>query len=160
VRVRPAVPADVERLAALERAGFDTPWTAGQIAEEIGFPEALVLVADPGPDADAASAPQTGAGAAGYAAFRRFDDEAELLRIAVAPDHRRSGVGRALIADGLTRLAGLGVTVCHLEVEAGNRPATGLYEATGFHKIGRRRGYYGSGRDALLYACAVRPGAA
>lgn len=145
VPIRPATPEDAARLAALESAGFDTPWTAAQISAEIAYPEALVLVAEAAPPP------------LGYAAFRRLATEGELLRIAVAPAARRCGLAAALIAAGLARLAGEGVELCHLEVDEANLPAIRLYEREGFHRVGRRRGYYPAGRDALLYARAIRP---
>ncbi len=40
----------------------------------------------------------------GFALFLRCLDEAELLRVAVAPEMRRQGVGAALVAEGLRRL--------------------------------------------------------
>jgi ribosomal-protein-alanine N-acetyltransferase len=145
VPIRPATPADAGPLAALEAACFDTPWKAAPIAEEIANPEALVLIAEDDPPP------------LGYAAFRRLATEGERRRIAVAPAARRRGLAAALLAAGLARLAREGVELCHLEVDEANLPAIRLYEREGFHRVGRRRGYYPAGRDALLYARAIRP---
>lgn len=79
--------------------------------------------------------------------------EAEVLTIAVAPAARGKGLGRMLLTYHLQRLAGLGVTSSHLEVEAGNGAAIKLYQGLGYAEAGRRKGYYvgpsGSG-DALV----------
>ena len=37
-----------------------------------------------------------------------------------------------------------------LEVEDGNEGAIALYAALGFTEVGRRRGYYGVGKDAIV----------
>jgi [ribosomal protein S18]-alanine N-acetyltransferase len=147
VAVRPAVEGDLAALCALERAGFDDPWSPPQLAAELRLPGALVLVA---------TAP--GGPLHGYAIFRTFAGEAELLRVATAPDRRRQGVARTLLAAGYAHLAAAGADIVHLEAEAANAAAIRLYESEGFHRVGRRVGYYGAGRDALLYARSLRPG--
>ena len=68
------------------------------------------------------------------------DDEFELLNMAVAPENRRQGHGRALLSEVLKRHKG----IWFLEVRASNSPALALYEALGFHRSGRRRDYYRS----------------
>jgi ribosomal-protein-alanine N-acetyltransferase len=89
---------------------------------------------------------------AGYAAFRHAAGEAELLRLAVVPGERRRGIAQALVAEGLERLEREGVQVCFLEVRVDNVSAVALYERLGFARIGRRRGYYRDGTDALIFA--------
>ena len=75
------------------------------------------------------------------------EDVVEVLRIAVAPDERRTGIGRQLMTKALDRCAGRTVL---LEVAAGNESARGLYASLGFEEISRRRGYYGDGEDAVI----------
>lgn len=74
-------------------------------------------------------------------------DVVEVLRIAVAPDRRRTGVGGQLMTVALQRCAGRTVL---LEVAAGNESAIGLYAGFGFAEISRRRGYYPGGEDAVI----------
>jgi ribosomal-protein-alanine N-acetyltransferase len=74
-------------------------------------------------------------------------DVVELLRIAVAPDERRTGIGGQLMTAALARCAGRTVL---LEVAAGNESAIGLYGGFGFEEISRRRGYYAGGEDAVI----------
>lgn len=153
VAVRRATALDVEAMAALEAASFALPWSGAALAASLAGTDALGLIAvTPG----AGSAPDDAAAACerailGYALFRRVLDEAELLRVAVAPAARRHGIARRLVGRGLGELAGGGVLVCHLEVRAGNAPAIALYEALGFTLAGRRPGYYSGGETALLF---------
>jgi ribosomal protein S18 acetylase RimI-like enzyme len=69
----------------------------------------------------------------GFAQYmRRFDAQAELVRIYVHPDHQRRGVGRALLASGLAAVATSGIKRCYVSVEANNAPARAFYERCGF----------------------------
>jgi ribosomal protein S18 acetylase RimI-like enzyme len=77
--------------------------------------------------------------------------EAELLRIAVAPEARGQGLGRALLEACQRDLAGEGLVLLFLEVRPTNAPAIRLYEACGWEPCGRRLRYYSDGEDALLF---------
>jgi [ribosomal protein S18]-alanine N-acetyltransferase len=74
-------------------------------------------------------------------------DVVELLRIAVTPGERRTGIGGQLMTAALSKCCGRTVL---LEVAAGNDSALGLYQAFGFEEISRRRGYYAGGEDAVI----------
>ena len=74
-------------------------------------------------------------------------DVVELLRIAVSPAERRTGIGGQLMTAALAQCAGRTVL---LEGAAGNDSALGLYEGFGFEEISRRRGYYAGGEDAVI----------
>jgi ribosomal-protein-alanine N-acetyltransferase len=139
--VRPALAGDLAAIVRLEDAAFKDAWPAEMLAGELSHPRALLLVAS----REEAEPP------AGYAAFRHAAGEAELLRLAVLPEERRRGVARALVAEGVERLLRAGVQVCFLEVRADNEPAIALYQRLGFAPIGRRRGYYRDGSDALRF---------
>ena len=72
----------------------------------------------------------------------------------VRPEHRRTGVGRQLVAAVLDRLRELpGLEIVQLGVTAGNEPAVALYEAFGFEAYGREPAAIrvaGSDYDELL----------
>jgi ribosomal-protein-alanine N-acetyltransferase len=93
---------------------------------------------------------------AGFLLSRRAADEAEILTIAVAPRHRRRGVGAALLGAQSRRLAELGARRLFLEVAEDNAAALGLYRGLGFREEGRRKGYYkradGPAANALVLA--------
>lgn len=74
-------------------------------------------------------------------------DVVDLLRIAVAPEIRRTGVAGQLMTEALAKCAGRTVL---LEVAAGNESAGALYRGFGFEEISRRRGYYAGGEDAVI----------
>jgi [ribosomal protein S18]-alanine N-acetyltransferase len=141
--VRPAVPADSTAIALLERDCFPHPWTELQVLGELTQPSPLCWVVD-APDTAMQSL-------AGYALFRRVIDEAELLRLAVEPAHRRRGLAEMLVERGIADLRAHDCGVAFLEVREDNLGAIGFYEATGWARAGRRRGYYPDGVAALLY---------
>ena len=99
---------------------------------------------------------------AGFAAFHRVMDEAELRNMAVDPELRRKRIARALLAEGFRILNSRGVARVFLEVRASNQPAIGFYRSSGFTLMNTRRDYYHDPReDALVMACtiAVHPSA-
>jgi ribosomal-protein-alanine N-acetyltransferase len=91
----------------------------------------------------------------GFSLFRTVAGEAELLLLAVDPDHQRTGIGRLLLEQFVDRARGSGATRVHLEVRDGN-PAVQMYRVAGFEPAGRRPNYYrgSDGRqfDALTLA--------
>lgn len=83
-------------------------------------------------------------------------DEAEVLTLAVAPAHRRRGLGHRLLAAHLAGLAEAGAGCLFLEVDAGNAPARALYASFGFAVVGERQGYYRSARQSPAAALVLR----
>ena len=75
---------------------------------------------------------------------------AELLRLVVAPAHRRTGIGTQLIVAGLEAVRQAGARAVTLEVGYGNDPAIALYQRLGFEQLTVRDDYYGPGRPALI----------
>ena len=137
--IRLAEPPDVELAAALlDQTGF-RGWGPAALAAAIDAPDQGLWVASV---------------VRGVALVRWVLDEAELLAIAVTPEHRRQGYARALLATVLTSLQTQGIRVLHLEVRARNRAARDFYAMSGFQCTGRRPGFYGDD-DAVLMARTV-----
>lgn len=124
-------------LAALHAACFTMPrpWEAGEIAALLADDHVFLC-----------SAP------AAFLLGRVILDEAEVLTLAVHPDHRRQGHARSLLDQFHARARARGAARAFLEVAAGNAPARGLYAAAGYLPVGRRPGYYhgADGRDDAL----------
>ena len=80
------------------------------------------------------------------------------LGLMVAPNHRRRGIGRALLARAVEWGRAAGIEKLELHVFPHNGPAIRLYEQFGFEREGLRRGHYrrrGELVDALLMAYSV-----
>ena len=87
---------------------------------------------------------------AGYLFARRATDEAEILNLAIHPDHRRRGLATALVTGALQDLAQAGARRVFLEVRAANYEAQAFYQTLGFALRGRRKGYYSLPREDAL----------
>jgi [ribosomal protein S18]-alanine N-acetyltransferase len=93
---------------------------------------------------------------AGYAGLDAQGDTADVMTIAVLPEHQGKGLGRALLAWLQERAAARGATNLLLEVRADNEPARMLYEQAGFVRISVRRKYYQPGDvDAIIMRKAL-----
>jgi len=88
--------------------------------------------------------------AVGFSLGRRIADEAEILNIAVRRDHRRHGIGMALLRKLLETLQREQVSQVFLEVRESNSAAIAFYEHLGFARAGRRPGYYREPNEAAL----------
>ena len=74
---------------------------------------------------------------------------AELQRIAVDPEHRRSGLASALLQSVVAAAVAGGADRLLLEVREGNDGAIAFYAAREFSEIDRRRRYYRDGSTAV-----------
>jgi ribosomal-protein-alanine N-acetyltransferase len=136
--IRPMLPADMDRVLAIERQCHGYPWPAEIFNDELAAPHAHIdLLEEEGE-------------IAGYLVWWLIAGEIEIQNVATALRHRRRGVGRQLMEHLLARAAELQVTRLLLEVRAGNAGAIALYRAFGFTDCGLRRHYYPDGEDALL----------
>jgi ribosomal-protein-alanine N-acetyltransferase len=142
---------DLEEVLALEAQLFgDEAWTPGQFWSELArVPETRWYAVARRPDDPRII---------GYAGVFVAGPEADVQTVAVAPAAQGRGVGgqlvRALADEALRR----GAALLHLEVRADNAAALALYGALGFVVDGRRRDYYGRGRDAVLMTARLPVG--
>ncbi len=148
--LEPLTPADLDEVLVIERASFPTPWSRGAFLYEMKQnPAARCWVAR-----GTGSAPSV----LGYVCLWEIAPELHITNLAVHPEWRRQGIGRALLAAILGDARRRGLTLALLEVRPTNAEALGLYERLGFHVIGRRKGYYfDTGEDALLMQADLTP---
>lgn len=119
-------------LAALHAASFSDAWDAAAIAALLASPGAFAFHSKDG-----------------FVLARMAGGEAEILTLAVAPQARGQGLGRALLQSAIARAAAMGADAMFLEVGADNPSALALYAGLGFAKVGMRKAYYRGG-DALV----------
>jgi ribosomal-protein-alanine N-acetyltransferase len=148
LRFRAAREQDLARLVELERAAHLHPWTEAQLRSELGHPYATVLCAEEGGDGGSARI-------VGFLVYWLIHDELHILDVVTAPEARRRGVARALMAEGVEAARRSGASRALLEVRRSNAPAIALYRALGFLHDTVRRGYYQDGEDAILMSLAL-----
>lgn len=145
--IRAATGTDVSAITAIERASFADPWSSGSLGALVRDPDVTTLVA------------VQHRRVIGYVYARAAGSEAEILDLAVGPDDRRCGVGRALVAAALEQLAAAGVCAVYLEVRDSNTGAQAFYRTLGFREVGRRPRYYRyPAEDAVVMALEVQAG--
>jgi len=148
IRVVPPVDATIRRVERadllevmrIERASFSDPWEYNAFERFVDEPAFLVaeresvvigfVIADVTPN--------------------HGRDIGHIKDLAVRPDDRGGGIGRALLRSVLARLRSVGVAVVRLEVRESNEAARSLYAAEGFEPIRRVFRYYRDGEDALV----------
>lgn len=81
-----------------------------------------------------------------------------VLSIAVSKEHRRRGIGEALMLKAEEGLLTYGSEAIYLEVRVSNEPAIRLYEKLGYKKLGIIPFYYADGEDAFLMYKVVKEG--
>lgn len=143
VDIGPMTRADLAGVEAIARASMPEAWTREGFASELERDTSIALVM------------RDDARPIAFAIGMAVVGELEIATIAVAPDARRRGVGRALLRALLVSARARGVTRAFLEVRASNAAAIALYAAHGFGVSGRRAKYYADGEDAVLMASAL-----
>ena len=133
---------DLPAVLDIERRSFAQPWSRAFFEKELATPFARLVVVVEG----AVPRPQV----IGYTCRWRVTDEVHLLNVAVHPERRGLGHGRALVAGVVGEAEAARARVVYLEVRAGNVIARRLYRQLGFRDLGVRRGYYGPGQDAIV----------
>ena len=73
----------------------------------------------------------------GFIGTEKISGETHIINMAVHPDHRNKGIGKALMAKALNDK-----DVIFLEVRVSNMPAQKVYEHFGFKNVGIRKKYY------------------
>lgn len=154
-----AVPQIVDGIMAIMEKAFDPAygeaWNRQQVADALALPSThALLINRAGKPFDTAN----GHAPAGFVLTRHGADEEELLLIAVDPQFRGRGLGKALIAQMFDAARKRSVSRIFLEMRRGN-PAEQLYLKSGFQPIGQRPNYYrlsdGSRVDAITFGCTI-----
>lgn len=92
----------------------------------------------------------------GFIGVWNIADVVEVIDIAVAPEFKRQGIGKALIENVLKYCKTKNASEIQLEVRESNIPAISLYEKMNFVKVGIREKYYSDGENAILMSLNLR----
>ncbi len=116
-----------EAMASIYAAAFphSRAWGPAEISDMLASPLTFAIEGD-----------------VGFALGRVIADEAELLTIAVLPDHQGQGLGLVLLDQFETESKTRGACWAILEVAQDNVAALALYNRSGYEICGERPGYY------------------
>ena len=131
---------DLEPVTAIDRVSFSLPWPERSFRFEItDNPAARCWVAE------------SALRVVGTLVLWLLTDEAHIATIAVHPEFRRQGIGRALLTHALLAAAEQGARTAVLEVRASNLIAQEMYRKFGFLETARRPRYYkDNGESAVV----------
>ncbi|WP_419319249.1 GNAT family N-acetyltransferase [Caulobacter sp. ErkDOM-E] len=135
-------------LADLHDRAFPRPWSALEFEALLKSPGVFAVMGEAGEPAVEK----------GFILCRSIAGEAEVLTIAVDPAARRRGWGGALVEMAAGIATETGSEAMFLEVASDNTAAVALYAATGFARVGLRKGYYphpDGARDAIVMRRAL-----
>jgi ribosomal-protein-alanine N-acetyltransferase len=142
VEVRPMHELDVPTVVAIERAGYEFPWSEGIFRDclRVGYVCRIV---------------ECDGEIAGYGIMSIGAGEAHILNVCMREEYRCRGLARKLLVYLLERARAAGMFEAFLEVRPTNTVASRLYRSLGFEQVGVRRAYYQAtvGRED---ACVLR----
>ncbi len=129
----------ISQVAEIERLCFSDPWSERALEESLESEYSHFSVA------------LDGESVVGYIGLYAVSGEGCITNVAVHPDSRGRGIGRALVEKAIERGRALGLEYLTLEVRKSNGTARALYEKCGFLTVGERRNFYSNPKeDALI----------
>lgn len=140
--------ADLDAVMVVNHQSFAHPWSADLIRRELLHDWSTILLAvEERPEGEALL---------GFIVFWLVHDEVHVLNVAVAAEHRRRGIARALMVEAADRGRARGARLVTLEVRSGNAAAIALYHQLGYRDVAVRPRYYAEeNEDAIVMELAL-----
>ena len=139
ITVRAMQKADGKAVYEIEVLSFRTPWSLRSLMGELNNKVAHYTVLEKDGEI------------IGYCGMWVLFEEAHITNIAIRPEHRGHGYGKALLHASMRVAASFGAEMMTLEVRETNAVAQRMYDEMDFLQQGRRKRYYtDTGEDALL----------
>ncbi len=136
---------DLDQVAELEAKCIQQPWSRNSFEESLEKDYSLFLVAE-----------EEGKVCAYIGLYLSYED-AEITGIAVLPEKRRLGLGKALLEKAIELTRKGGTEKILLEVRKSNQTARAFYEKMGFWEIGLRPYFYDFPKeDAILMQLDIK----
>ncbi|MGI6576657.1 MAG: ribosomal protein S18-alanine N-acetyltransferase [Eubacteriales bacterium] len=140
IRIKPMTFDHLDQMVELENRCFSIPWSREMLSDELINEHAIYYVAVTEDDT-----------LIGYIGMHVVFDQAYITNIAVSPDFRQLGIGKALLSRAIETCKDMDVVSTTLEVRESNEIALSLYRSFGFKPVGKRISYYRNPtEDALI----------
>jgi ribosomal-protein-alanine N-acetyltransferase len=132
------LPVYAEQILEIENSSFPSPWGISAFIGELerSISHLWALIADKH--------------LVGYICFWMFDNEIQVLNLAVHPTNRRQRCGQLLLTQMIETGVTEGLRSVWLEVRPSNLAARSLYSKFGFLEVGRRPRYYRETNDDAI----------
>lgn len=134
--------ADIAAVQAIEQNSFTDPWSRETLEEALElFPSTNFIADSKGKVAGfiICGVENTGEEIYGH-----------ICSLAVAPHHRGSGMGSALVQRAEYQVMLTGATAMQLEVRVSNTKAQKFYQKLGYEPVFQIAGYYANTEDAIV----------
>lgn len=145
LRIEKMTSSHIEEIAKLEKECFSSPWSENGLNMELdnNFARFYVAFSD--------------GKMAGYIGSHNVLGEVYITNVAVFPEFRRNGVGKALVDFLVTEMKKENAEFVTLEVRESNFNAISLYEKCGFKQVGERKDFYEKPReDGVLMTNTIK----
>ena len=130
IYTKPMTAEHIPAVAELEKLCFSSPWSAQslELLTREGIGMGVVYLKD--------------GKVVAYGGMLCVVDQGQITNIAVHPDHRRQGIGKAIVGALLKHAMDEKFEEVTLEVRKSNEPAQAMYRSMGFRAIATRPGFY------------------
>ena len=125
----------IPQVLEIERASYPSPWSVKAFANEMMSASSVNIVA------------MEAMSVVGFLVAWIVVDQLHVANIAVAGDHRRRGVGGAMMKWLLAEAAQRGCATSTLEVRESNRAARSMYSQLGYRSVSIRKTYYSNPQE-------------
>lgn len=138
MKLRRMIEADLDKVAALEKDIFSTPWSKESFQGSLWQDYSHFFVAEE-------------ESIVGYCGIHNLGGDGEITNVAVDKEYRGKGIATQMLDYAMKETMKAGVEAFTLEVRVSNAPAIALYEKLGFENKGIRRNFYDNPtEDALI----------
>lgn len=127
--IREFLKGDEIAIAGLEQECFADPWSKEAVLESAESGVLFLLFEEKGE-------------ILGYAGMQIVLDEGYVTNVAVNRNHRKKGIGNALVKGLISAARERELSFVSLEVRPSNTAAISLYSKLGFAQAGRRKNFY------------------
>jgi ribosomal-protein-alanine N-acetyltransferase len=140
VLIRDMSEGDLDRVLALEKQAFPSPWTKDLFLHELRRGHSVMYMVA-----------LIEGRLLGYIGAQQYKSEIHVTNMAVDREFRRRGLGSLLLIACVRRGYDVDARWLTLEVRENNREAQHFYRRFGFEEIGLRYGYYAeTGENAVI----------
>jgi len=135
LKFEPLRDADITSILTIEKKVNTAPWSDRSFRNELDHAHGIFLVS------------KADGKVLAYGGIWLVIDEAHVTTVAVSEEHRRQGIGQALMVELMKRAKEAGMECATLEVRVSNLAAIAMYEKFGFKTAATRKGYYPENKE-------------